>query len=67
MPMLTNFFTVALEDHYAEQYKGDRQFGRTFSLFAAVGNILALLTKDFLRPILISFLIANPVRSLGSE
>jgi putative ABC transport system permease protein len=84
-----------LEDHYAEQYQGDRQFGRTFSLFAGLaifvsclgllglasfvttqrtkeigirkisgagaGNILALLTKDFLRPILISFLIATPL------
>lgn len=84
-----------LEDHYAEQYKGDRQFGQTFSLFAGlaifvsclgllglasfvtnqrtkeigirkisgagVSNILTLLTKDFMRPILISFLIATPL------
>lgn len=84
-----------LEDRYAEQYKSDRQFGQTFSLFAGlaifvsclgllglasfvtnqrtkeigirkvsgagVGNILALLTKDFMRPILISFLIATPL------
>jgi putative ABC transport system permease protein len=84
-----------LEDRYAEQYKGDKQFGQTFSLFAGlaifvsclgllglasfvtnqrtkeigirkisgagVGNILTLLTKDFLRPILLSFLIATPL------
>ena len=84
-----------LEDHYAQQYKSDQQFGQTFSLFAGlaifvsclgllglasfvtnqrtkeigirkisgagVGNILTLLTKDFLRPILISFLIATPL------
>ena len=84
-----------LEDRYAAQYKGDRQFGQTFSLFAGlaifvsclgllglasfvtnqrtkeigirkisgagVGNILVLLTKDFMRPILLSFLIATPL------
>jgi len=84
-----------LEDRYAAQYKGDQQFGQTFSLFAGlaifvsclgllglasfvtnqrtkeigirkisgagVGNILVLLTKDFMRPILLSFLIAVPL------
>jgi putative ABC transport system permease protein len=84
-----------LEERYAAQYKGDQQFGQTFSLFAGlaifvsclgllglasfvtnqrtkeigirkisgagVGNILSLLTKDFMRPILLSFLIATPL------
>ena len=84
-----------LEDRYNAQYKGDQQFGQTFSLFAGlaifvsclgllglasfvtaqrtkeigirkisgagVGNILTLLTKDFMRPILLSFLIATPL------
>jgi putative ABC transport system permease protein len=90
-----------LEDRYAEQYKSDRQFGQTFSLFAGlailvsclgllglasfvtnqrtkeigirkisgagVGNILTLLTKDFMRPILISFLIATPLTGFVLE
>jgi len=84
-----------LDDHYAEQYKADEQFGQTFGAFAGlaifvsclgllglasfvtnqrtkeigirkvagagVGDILALLTRDFLRPILIAFLVAIPL------
>jgi putative ABC transport system permease protein len=90
-----------LEDHYAAQYKSDRQFGQTFSLFAGlaifvsclgllglasfvtsqrtkeigirkisgagVGNILTLLTKDFMRPILLSFVIATPLTGFVLE
>jgi putative ABC transport system permease protein len=84
-----------LDDHFQEQYEADRQFGRTFGLFAVlaiivaclglfglvsfvtaqrtkeigirkiagarVSNILLLLTKNFIRPILVSFAIATPV------
>jgi len=84
-----------LDDHFAEQYKADRQFGKTFGLFAALAifvsclgllglasfvttqrtkeigirkivgagipNILLLLTKDFIRPVIISFLVAIPL------
>jgi putative ABC transport system permease protein len=84
-----------LDDHFEEQYKADKQFGRTFGLFAAlaiivaclglfglvsfvttqrtkeigirkisgagISSILLLLTKDFIKPILISFAIATPV------
>ena len=84
-----------LDDHIAEQYKTDRQFGQTFSLFAGlaifvsclgllglasfvtsqrtkeigirkivgapVPSILMLLTRDFLRPILLAFLLATPL------
>jgi putative ABC transport system permease protein len=84
-----------LDDHYAEQYKADEQFGKTFALFAilaiivaclglyglasfvttqrtkeigirkisgaTIGNILVLLTKDFLKPIFLSFVIATPI------
>jgi putative ABC transport system permease protein len=84
-----------LDEHFAEQYKADQQFGQTFGLFAGLAifvsclgllglaafvtnqrtkeigirkivganlpNILVLLTRDFIRPVLISFLIAIPV------
>ncbi|MBC7828347.1 MAG: ABC transporter permease [Chitinophagaceae bacterium] len=84
-----------LDEHFQEQYKADRQFGKTFGLFAvlaivvaclglfglasfvttqrtkeigirkisgaSIPNILLLLTKDFLNPILISFVIATPI------
>lgn len=84
-----------LDEHIAEQYKADQQFGRTFSLFAGlaifvsclgllglasfvttqrtkeigirkvigagVPNIVILLTRDFLRPILLAFLLATPL------
>jgi len=84
-----------LDDHYAEQYRSDEQFGQIFGLFASlaifvsclgllglaafvtnqrtkeigirkivgagVGNILILLTKDFLRPVLLAFVIATPL------
>lgn len=84
-----------LDDQIAEQYKADRQFGQTFSLFAGlaifvsclgllglasfvtsqrtkeigirkivgapVPSILVLLTRDFLRPILLAFLLATPI------
>ena len=84
-----------LDDHIAEQYKADQQFGQTFSLFAGlaifvsclgllglasfvtsqrtkeigirkvmgapVPSILVLLTRDFLRPILLAFLLATPI------
>jgi len=84
-----------LDDHYAEQYKADEQFGQIFGIFAGLaifvsclgllglasfvtnqrtkeigirkivgagtGNILSLLTRDFLRPVLIAFLIATPL------
>src|SRR6202000_580433 len=76
-----------LDDHFAEQYKADRQFGQTFGLFAGLAifvscfgilglaafvtnqrtkeigirkivgagipDILLLLTKGFVRPVLI--------------
>ena len=84
-----------LDDHYAEQYRSDQQFGEIFGLFAGlaifvsclgllglaafvtnqrtkeigirkivgagVGNILVLLTRDFLKPVLLAFLIATPL------
>jgi len=84
-----------LDEHFAAQYKADRQFGQTFCLFAGLAifvsclgllglaafvtnqrtkeigirkivganlpSILLLLTRDFIRPVLISFLIAVPV------
>jgi putative ABC transport system permease protein len=84
-----------LDEHFAEQYKADQQFGQTFGLFAGLAifvsclgllglaafvtnqrtkeigirkivganlpNILLLLTRDFIRPVLISFLVAIPV------
>jgi putative ABC transport system permease protein len=84
-----------LDDHFAEQYKADRQFGQTFGLFAGLAifvsclgllglaafvtnqrtkeigirkiigadlpGILLLLTRDFIRPVIISFLIATPL------
>ncbi len=84
-----------LDEHFAEQYKADQQFGQTFGLFAGLAifvsclgllglaafvtnkrtkeigirkivganlpNILLLLTRDFIQPVLISFLIAVPV------
>ncbi len=84
-----------LDEHFAEQYKADKQFGQTFGLFAGLAifvsclgllglaafvtnqrtkeigirkivganlpSILLLLTKDFIRPVLISFLIATPL------
>ncbi|HWK04005.1 MAG TPA: ABC transporter permease [Puia sp.] len=84
-----------LDEHYAEQYKADRQFGKTFGLFAALAifvsclgllglasfvttqrtkeigirkivgagipNILLLLTKGFIKPVVISFIIAIPL------
>ena len=84
-----------LDDHFQEQYKADKQFGKTFGLFAVLAiivaclglfglasfvttqrtkeigirkisgagipNILLLLTKDFIKPILIAFAIATPI------
>ncbi|HEY4061533.1 MAG TPA: ABC transporter permease [Puia sp.] len=84
-----------LDDHFADQYKADRQFGQTFGLFAglaifvsclgllglaafvtnqrtkeigvrkivgaSISSILLLLTKDFIRPVLIAFVIAIPI------
>ncbi|HEV7334199.1 MAG TPA: ABC transporter permease [Flavisolibacter sp.] len=84
-----------LDDHFAEQYKADEQFGKTFALFAilaiivaclglyglasfvttqrtkeigirkisgaSISSLLVLLTKDFLKPIFLSFAIAIPV------
>lgn len=84
-----------LDEHFAQQYQADQQFGKTFGLFAVLAiivaclglfglvsfvttqrtkeigirkisgagirNILFLLTKDFIKPILISFAIATPV------
>lgn len=84
-----------LDQHYADQYKADRQFGKTFGLFAGLAifvsclgllglasfvttqrtkeigirkivgagipSILLLLTKDFIRPVIISFVIAIPL------
>jgi putative ABC transport system permease protein len=84
-----------LDDHFAEQYKADEQFGKTFALFAilaiivaclglyglasfvtmqrtkeigirkvlgaSVSGIMTLLSKDFLKPILLSFAIATPI------
>lgn len=97
----TNFFPgnpfeyFFLDEHFQEQYKADKQFGKTFGLFAVlaiivaclglfglvsfvtvqrtkeigirkisgagVPGILVLLTKDFIKPILISFAIASPL------
>ena len=84
-----------LDEHFQKQYEADRQFGRTFALFAVLAiivaclglfglvtfatsqrtkeigirkisgattsNILMLLSKDFIKPILISFAIATPI------
>lgn len=84
-----------LDQHFGEQYKSDKQFGKTFALFAVLAiivaslgllglasfattqrtkeigirkisgagifSILLLLTKDFIRPVIISFLIATPI------
>jgi putative ABC transport system permease protein len=84
-----------LNDHYDQQYKADKMFGRTFGLFAilaifvsclglfglasfvttqrtkeigirkisgaSIPSILVLLTRDFMKPVLISFVIAIPV------
>jgi putative ABC transport system permease protein len=84
-----------LDEHFAQQYKADQQFGQTFGLFAGLAifvsclgllglaafvvnqrtkeigirkivganlpSLLVLLTKDFIRPVLISFLIAIPL------
>jgi putative ABC transport system permease protein len=84
-----------LDDKYQEQYNADRQFGKTFAMFAILAiivaclgllglasyvttqctkeigirkisgatvlRILLLLTKDFIKPVLLSFLIALPV------
>jgi len=84
-----------LDQHFGEQYNSDKQFGKTFALFAVLAiivaslgllglasfattqrtkeigirkisgagifSILLLLTKDFIRPVIISFLIATPV------
>jgi putative ABC transport system permease protein len=84
-----------LDQHFAEQYKADRQFGRTFGLFAGLAifvscmgllglaafvttqrtkeigirkivgaslpRILLLLTRDFMKPLVISFLLAVPL------
>jgi putative ABC transport system permease protein len=84
-----------LDDHFQEQYNADKQFGKTFGLFAVLAiivaclgllglvsfvttqrtkeigirkisgagitNILLLLSKGFIKPILISFAIATPL------
>jgi putative ABC transport system permease protein len=84
-----------LDEHFAEQYKADMQFGQTFGLFAGLAifvsclgllglasfvtsqrtkeigirkivganlpNILLLLTKDFMKPLIVSFIIATPL------
>jgi putative ABC transport system permease protein len=84
-----------LDQHFAEQYKADRQFGRTFGLFAglaifvscmgllglaafvttqrtkeigirkivgaSLSRILLLLTRDFLKPLIIAFVLAIPL------
>jgi putative ABC transport system permease protein len=84
-----------LDEHYAEQYKADSQFGTTFGLFAGLAifvsclgllglasfvttqrtkeigirkiigagipGILLLLTKGFIKPVIISFVIAIPL------
>jgi putative ABC transport system permease protein len=84
-----------LDQHFAEQYKADRQFGRTFGLFAglaifvscmgllglaafvtsqrtkeigirkivgaSLSRILLLLTRDFLKPLVIAFVLAIPL------
>ncbi|MEO6303677.1 MAG: ABC transporter permease [Bacteroidia bacterium] len=84
-----------LDDHYKEQYIADKQFGKTFTLFAVlaivvaclgllglasfvttqrtkeigirkisgatVPKLLLLLTKDFIKPVLVSFIIAVPI------
>jgi putative ABC transport system permease protein len=84
-----------LDEHFAEQYKADRQFGRTFGLFAGLAifvsclgllglaafvtnqrtkeigvrkivgaglpSILVLLTRDFMKPLVIAFLLAVPL------
>jgi putative ABC transport system permease protein len=84
-----------LDQHFAEQYKADRQFGRTFGLFAglaifvscmgllglaafvtsqrtkeigirkivgaSLSRILLLLTRDFMKPLVIAFVLAIPL------
>ncbi len=84
-----------LDDRYQEQYNADKQFGKTFGLFAilaivvacmgllglasfvttqrtkeigirkisgaSVTKLLLLLTKDFIKPVLVSFIIAVPI------
>ncbi len=84
-----------LDEHFQKQYEADRQFGKTFGLFAVLAIIVAclglfglvsfvttqrtkeigirkisgagvpaillLLTKDFIKPILIAFALAAPV------
>ncbi|MDP4245428.1 MAG: ABC transporter permease, partial [Bacteroidota bacterium] len=84
-----------LDDHYAQQYKADEQFGKTFGVFAVLAifiscmgllglasfvtiqrtkeigirkiigagtpGILLLLTRDFVKPVLLSFVLAVPV------
>lgn len=84
-----------LDDRYKQQYDADRQFGKTFGLFAvlaifvacmgllglasfattqrtkeigirkisgaSVSKLLLLLTKDFIKPVFVSFIIAIPI------
>jgi len=84
-----------LDDHFNEQYKNDRLFGKVFAVFsgfaifiaclgllglslfatiqrtkeigvrkvlgASVTNIVVLLSKDFIRLVIIAFIIASPV------
>jgi len=84
-----------LDDHFNEQYKNDRLFGKVFAIFsgfaifiaclgllglslfatmqrtkeigvrkvlgASVTNIVVLLSKDFIRLVIIAFIIATPV------
>lgn len=84
-----------LDEHFAEQYKADKQFGRTFGLFAGLAifvsclgllglaafvtnqrtkeigvrkivgagipSILLLLTRDFMKPLVLAFLLAVPL------
>jgi putative ABC transport system permease protein len=84
-----------LDEHFAEQYKADKQFGQTFGLFAGLAifvsclgllglaafvttqrtkeigirkivgaglpTILLLLTRDFMKPLVIAFLVAIPL------
>jgi putative ABC transport system permease protein len=84
-----------LDEHFNEQYKTDKQFGRTFGLFAGLAifvsclgllglaafvtnqrtkeigvrkivgagipSILALLTRDFMRPLVFAFVLAIPL------
>jgi putative ABC transport system permease protein len=97
----TNFFPgnpfdyFFLDEHFAQQYKADQLFGKTFGLFAVLAivvacmgllglasfvttqrtkeigirkvsgagtlNILVLLTKDFIKPVIVAFAIATPI------